>query len=87
MSKEKEIIRGRGDINTSNTDARDRFGSNDLDLLSDLQSALLDSPSYHRATPSNSEDVLNGHEEGLVNGPLWLWDLVVEGPDQSFCCN
>src|ERR1700680_423439 len=44
--------------------------ADDLDLLADLHQTALDAPRGDRAAALDAEDVLDGHEEGLVDGPL-----------------
>ncbi len=53
--------------------------TDDLDLLADLDLALLDLAGDDRATTGDGHDVLDRHEEGLVDGALGLGDEVVDG--------
>jgi hypothetical protein len=46
--------------------------ADDLDLLADLDHAALDPPGDHGAAPGDREDVLDRHQEGLVDGALRL---------------
>ena len=49
----------------------------DLDLVADLHDAALDAAGGHGAAALDAEDVLDGHEEGLVDGPLGGRDVGV----------
>src|SRR6476661_4279149 len=53
--------------------------ADDLDLLVDLEHTALDAAGDDRATTGDREDVLDGHEEGLVDLALGLRDRVVDG--------
>ena len=50
----------------------------DVDLLADLDDAALDSPGGHRAAALDAEDVLDGHQEGLVDGALGGRDVNID---------
>ena len=52
--------------------------ADDLDLLADLDDAALDAPGGHGAAALDAEDVLDGHEEGLVDGALGGRDVGVD---------
>ena len=52
--------------------------ADDLDLLADLDDAPLDAPGGHGAPALDAEDVLDGHEEGLVDGALGRRDVGVD---------
>src|SRR3990170_3681618 len=49
-----------------------------LDLVADLDQAALDAPGGHGAAALDAEDVLDGHEEGLVDGPLGGGDVGID---------
>src|SRR4029453_13442112 len=53
--------------------------ADDLDLFADLDDAPLDAPGGDRAPALDAEDVLDGHQEGLVDGPLGGRDVGVDG--------
>ena len=50
----------------------------DLDLLAELQLTLLDAAGHDRASTSDREDVLDGHQERLGRVPLGLGDRLVD---------
>ncbi len=50
----------------------------DLDLFADVDLATLDAAGRDRATALDAEDVLDGHQEGLVDGPLGGGDVGVD---------
>ena len=52
--------------------------AHDLDLLADLDHAALDPPRRDRAAALDAEDVLDRHQEGLVDGPLGRGDVGVD---------
>ena len=52
--------------------------ADDLDLLADLDDAALDAPGGHGAPALDAEDVLDGHQEGLVDGALGGRDVGVD---------
>src|SRR5665647_2477843 len=53
--------------------------AHDLDLLTDLDDAALHTAGGDGAAPGDGEDVLDGHEERLVNVALGLGQIRVEG--------
>src|SRR3990172_244759 len=53
--------------------------ADDLDLLAGLDAAALDPPGDHGAAALDAEDVLDGHEEGLVDRPFGGGDVGVDG--------
>src|SRR4051794_3018550 len=53
-----------------------------LDLFADLDHAALDAPGRDGAPALDPEDVLDGHQEGLVDGPLGGRDVAVDGVHQ-----
>jgi hypothetical protein len=55
-----------------------RPDAHDLDLVPGVDDALLDPPGRDRAAPRDREDVLDRHQERLVERPLGLRDVVVE---------
>ena len=52
--------------------------TDDLDLLADLDDAALDAAGGHGAAALDAEDVLDGHQEGLVHGALGGRDVGVD---------
>src|SRR3954447_22145243 len=50
----------------------------DLDLVAGVDHALLDAAGRDGAPAGDREDVLDGHQEGLVEVTLWLRDVLVE---------
>src|SRR3954453_3924911 len=52
--------------------------ADDLDLLADLDDAALDTPGGDGAAALDPEDVLDGHQEGLVDGALGRRDVGVD---------
>src|SRR3954447_7073413 len=52
--------------------------ADDLDLLADLDDAALDATGGDRAAALDAEDVLDGHQEGLVDGALGRRDVGVD---------
>ena len=52
--------------------------ADDLDLLADLDDAALDAAGGDGAPALDAEDVLDGHQEGLVDGPLGGRDVGVD---------
>ena len=52
--------------------------TDDLDLLAELQHALLDATGDDGATTGDREDVLDRHEERLVGVALGLGDVLVD---------
>src|SRR3954452_2848012 len=52
--------------------------ADDLDLLADLDDAALDATGGDRAAALDPEDVLDGHQEGLVDGALGRRDVGVD---------
>ena len=52
--------------------------ADDLDLLAHLDDALLHLAGHHGATAGDGHDVLDGHEEGLVDVALGLGDVAVD---------
>ena len=51
----------------------------DLDVVADLDDALLDAARHHGATAGDGHDVLDRHQEGLVHRAGRLGDEVVDG--------
>ena len=49
-----------------------------LDLVADVDHATLDAPGRDGAPALDPEDVLDGHQEGLVDGPLGGRDVGVD---------
>ena len=66
--------RCRSSCGVANTD--------DLNFLADLDLAALDTASGNGAAAGDREDVLDGHQERLVDVALGLGDVVVQGVDQ-----
>src|SRR5690606_35622022 len=62
----------------------DLFEADDLDLFAGLDHAALDAAGGHGAAALDREDVLDRHEEGLVDQPLGVGDVAVEGLEQLF---
>ena len=60
------------------TTLRVALDADDLDLLADLDDAALDAPGGDGAPALDAEDVLDGHQEGLVDGPLGGRDVGVD---------
>src|SRR3954453_10645321 len=56
--------------------------ADELDLLADLDHAALDAPGRDGAAALDPEDVLDGHQEGLVDGALRSRDVAVDGVHQ-----
>src|SRR5690606_35247152 len=56
--------------------------ADDLDLLHRLEQAALDPAGHHGAPPGDGEDVLDRHQERLVDVPLGLRDRRVAGGHQ-----
>src|SRR5690606_3760896 len=56
--------------------------ADDLDLLVDADDAALDAAGDHGAATGDGEDVLDGHEERLVEVALRLRDVLVDGRHQ-----
>ena len=52
--------------------------ADDLDLLADLDDAALDAPGGDGAAALDAEDVLDRHQEGLVDGALGCRDVRVD---------
>src|SRR5207245_486541 len=53
--------------------------ADDLHLVADFDLTALDAAGADRATALNREDILDGHEERLVDIALGLWDIGVHG--------
>ena len=53
--------------------------ANDLQIITDIDTSLLHSTSNDGSTTSDREDILNGHEEGLVQITSGLGDILVNG--------
>ena len=56
-----------------------RPDADDLDLVVDVEDAALDTTGDDGATTGDREDVLDGHEEGLVGGANGLGHVLVDG--------
>src|SRR5690606_1788291 len=56
--------------------------TDDLDFLVDLEHAALDATGHHGAATGDREDVLDGHQERLVDLTLRLGDRLVDGVHQ-----
>ena len=56
--------------------------TNDLNLFAGGDNTALDASGGHRATSGNREDVLNRHQQGLVQVADWLRNVFVHGRHQ-----
>merc|ERR1712078_177708 len=56
--------------------------SNDFDFFADLDDAALDPTGGHGATTGDGEDILHGHQEGLVHFAFGLGDVGVDSRHQ-----
>ena len=69
-------------LDAGHDDLAGGLDADDLDLLADLDDAALDAPGGDGAAALDAEDVLDGHQEGLVDGPLGGRDVGVDGIHQ-----
>ena len=58
------------------------FITNDLDIFSDFDFALLDGTSDNSTSSGNSESGVDGHHEFFINGSFWDGDGVVHDLQQ-----
>src|SRR5664280_3037520 len=65
-------------LDAGHDDLAGRPDADDLDLVADLDDAALDAPGRHGAPALDPEDVLDGHQEGLVDGALGGRDVGVD---------
>src|SRR3954464_3345540 len=65
-------------LDAGHDDLAGRLDAPELDLVADLDDAPLDAPGRDRAPALDAEDVLDRHEEGLVDGPLGGRDVRVD---------
>ena len=65
-------------LDAGHDDLAGGLDADDLDLLADLDDAALDAPGGDGAPALDAEDVLDGHQEGLVDGPLGGRDVGVD---------
>ena len=54
--------------------------TNDFDLVVTVYDALLNLAGDYSATTGDREDVLDRHQEWLVDVALWLWDVSSHAP-------
>src|SRR5258705_460446 len=59
-----------------------RTDADDLDFLTDLDDAALDTAGHDRTATRDREDVFDRHQERLVDGTLRQRDVVVDGGHQ-----
>ena len=65
-------------LDAGDDDLAGGLDADDLDLLADLDDAALDAPGGDGAAALDAEDVLDGHQEGLVDGALGGRDVGVD---------
>ena len=65
-------------LDAGDDDLAGRADADDLDLVADLDDAALDAAGGDGAPALDPEDVLDGHQEGLVDGPLGGRDVGVD---------
>ena len=65
-------------LNTGAGGLRGVLDADDLDLVAGVDGALLDLAGHHGATAGDREDVLDRHEEGLVEVALGGRDVLVD---------
>src|SRR6195952_1886318 len=53
--------------------------TDDLDGVGHLEHTALDTTGHHGAAAGDREDILDGHEEGLLDVADWLGDRLVDG--------
>src|SRR6476469_10804211 len=65
-------------LDAGDHDLAGRLDPDDLDLVADLDDAALDAAGRHGAPALDPEDVLDRHQERLVDGPLRGRDVAVD---------
>ena len=65
-------------LDAGDDDLAGRLDADDLDLVGDLDDAALDAPGRDGAPALDPEDVLDGHQERLVDRPLGGRDVAVD---------
>ena len=65
-------------LDAGDDDLAGGLDADDLDLVADLDDAALDAPGGDRAPALDPEDVLDGHEERLVDRALGRRDVAVD---------
>ena len=59
-----------------------RLNANDLNLLTNLDNALLNTTSYNSSSPLNAENIFYREGEGAVQGPGGVWNVVINSLHQ-----